>query len=151
MGPLTDAGIGAALALATILCARLVGFDRDRACYPLLLIAIALLYVLFAAQGDARAAWVETPVALAFAVLAVLSYRTSTGWLVAAYLLHAGWDVTHDVWVSNAGVPAWWPGLCVGYDVVIALYLGRSMRRGDRTELAGEQGCSRETPRPVRM
>ncbi len=55
--------------------------------------------------------------------MATMGYRRSTWWLVAGYLLHAGWDVAHDVVTTNDGVPHWWPGFCFGFDGVIAAYL----------------------------
>ena len=44
-------GVGIVLALLTVLLARLVGFDRDRAFYPTILVVIASYYVLFAVMG----------------------------------------------------------------------------------------------------
>ena len=43
--------IGVVLALSTVAFARLVGFDRDRAFYPIVLVIIASYYVLFAVMG----------------------------------------------------------------------------------------------------
>jgi hypothetical protein len=43
--------IGFALAALTFLFARSVGFDRDGAFYPVVLIVIASYYVLFAVMG----------------------------------------------------------------------------------------------------
>ena len=43
--------IGIALSLAVAGTAAAVGFDRERAFYPVLLIVIASYYVLFAAMG----------------------------------------------------------------------------------------------------
>ena len=44
--------IGIVLSLSVALFARLVGFDRDRAFYPTVMIVIASTYVLFAAMSD---------------------------------------------------------------------------------------------------
>jgi hypothetical protein len=44
--------IGIALSVGVALFARYVGFDRDRAFYPTVLIVIASTYVLFAAMSN---------------------------------------------------------------------------------------------------
>ena len=44
--------VGLVLALLVSSFARLVGFDRDRSFYPVVLIVIASYYVLFAVMGD---------------------------------------------------------------------------------------------------
>jgi ABC-type Fe3+ transport system permease subunit len=46
--------VGIVLSLGVALFARRVGFDRDRAFYPTVLIVIASYYVLFAAIGKGR-------------------------------------------------------------------------------------------------
>ena len=53
--------IGIVLALCVSVFARAVGFDRDRAFYPTVLVVIASYYVLFAAMGGSmRALIVES-------------------------------------------------------------------------------------------
>jgi hypothetical protein len=102
----------------------LVGFDKDRSFYPVVLIVIAALYLLFAAMaGSAGSLASETIPALGFVVVAVLGFRR-TPWLVVAGLaLHGVFDFFHHAVISNPGVPVWWPGWCLSYDVVAAAYL----------------------------
>jgi hypothetical protein len=59
--------IGIVLSLSVAVFARGVGFDRDRAFYPTVLIVIASYYVLFAAMtGSIHAVLTESIVMTAF-------------------------------------------------------------------------------------
>ena len=75
--------IGVVMALAIGFFASAVGFDRNRAFYPVVMIVIASYYALFALMGGSL----------------------------------------HSHLVSNPGVPGWWPGWCLSYDVTAAGYL----------------------------
>jgi uncharacterized membrane protein YgaE (UPF0421/DUF939 family) len=120
----TAAIVGACLAFAVGIFATLVRLDRDRAFYPTVAIVIASLYSLFAAiGGSTRALVVESVVGVGFIALAVFGFRTSL-WLVAAALaLHGVFDLVHGSFISNPGVPHWWPAFCLTYDVAAAGYL----------------------------
>ncbi len=116
--------IGILAAAAVGLFATLVGFDKERSFYPVVLIVIAGLYLLFAVQAGSTGALVaETIPALLFVATAVFGYR-KTPWLVVAGLaLHGVFDFFHHGLIANPGVPVWWPGWCLAYDVVAAAYL----------------------------
>jgi hypothetical protein len=116
--------IGIILALAVSAYATALRLDRDGAFYPTLLIAIAFLYVLFAAMaGSGRALVVESLLAGVFVAAASLGFRRSL-WLVAAALAaHGAQDLFHARLVANPGVPAWWPAFCSAYDFAAAGYL----------------------------
>ena len=59
--------IGFILSLAVVASARVIGFDRERAFYPTVLVVIAYYYVLFAVMGaSSRALILETIFAAAF-------------------------------------------------------------------------------------
>ena len=113
--------------------ATLTGLDRDRAFYPVVLIVIALLYVLYAAIGGSpEALRIDGAIALAFIVAAVVGFRKSL-WIVAAALVaHGVMDLFHASLVANPGVPAWWPEFCGPYDVGAAGYLGWLLKAGHR-------------------
>jgi hypothetical protein len=36
---------------------------------------------------------------------------------------HGIFDFFHHLLIVNAGVPHWWPGFCMAFDVVAGLYL----------------------------
>lgn len=84
----------------------------------------ALIYVGFAAAGAAQGRWVlvESAGLAAFAVLAWLGVRRSPMWVVAGWLLHVAWDVGLHRAGQTPFVPSWYPPLCVGFDLVVALW-----------------------------
>lgn len=116
--------VGAVLALGVGLFATAVGFDRDRAFYPVVLIVIASYYSLFAMMGPSHAALpVETASLIVFAALAVAGFRLSLWWVVAALLGHGVFDFIHPRLVNNPGAPGWWPMFCLAFDVAAGAYL----------------------------
>ncbi len=110
--------IGFCLAVGVAVFARVVGFDRDRAFYPVVLIVVASIYVLFAVLvGGGAALWRELAQFAFFAAVAVVGFRTSL-WIVAAGLaLHGLFDFSRHLFLSGQGVPPWWPDFCGGYDI----------------------------------
>lgn len=116
--------IGAAAATGVGLFATVIGFDKERSFYPVVLIVIATLYLLFAAIAKSAGSLIAEAIpALVFVVMAALGFR-KTPWLVVAGLaLHGVFDFFHHAVIANPGVPVWWPGWCLAYDVVAAAYL----------------------------
>jgi hypothetical protein len=116
--------IGVAAATLVGLFATVIGFDKERSFYPVVLIVIATLYLLFAVMAASTDSLVaETIPALVFVAMATLGFRR-TPWLVVAGLaLHGVFDFFHHAVITNPGVPVWWPGWCLAYDVVAAAYL----------------------------
>ena len=116
--------IGVLLALAAGIFATVVGFDRDRGFYPVVAIVIASLYALFAAMGASTQALVLDSLAGAlFIALAVAGFKWSLWLAVVALAGHGVFDFIHARFITNPGVPEWWPAFCLGYDVVAAAYL----------------------------
>jgi hypothetical protein len=116
--------IGCVLALVLCAGAWAIGLDRDRAFYAAMLMAIATYEVLFAVlAGSTSAVVVEVALAAGFVVIAAIGFKRSM-WLVVAGLAAHGWsDVVHDSFSPDAGIPAWWPGFCGGFDWVAAAVL----------------------------
>ena len=123
--------IGATVAHAVGLLGRLTGMDRDRAAYPIILMVIASYYVLFALMSESsEAAIAEAAVATVCAAAAVLGYLFSL-WIVAAALAaHGIFDLVHPHLLAESGAPAWWPGFCLGVDVVLAAILAALIMTG---------------------
>ncbi len=123
--------IGLALALAIFLFARLVGLDRDRAFYPTVMIVIAALYGLFAVMGghpgELTLEWIMMG---GFILAATLGFRSSLWLVVAALLAHGVFDFFHARLITNPGVPAWWPGFCLTYDVTAGAGLAWLLWKG---------------------
>jgi hypothetical protein len=116
------AGILVAVLVGTF--ARVVGFDRDRAFYPAVLVVIASYYVLFAVMGGSpRALAFELVQLSVFTTLAVVGFKRS-GWLVVgAIVAHGLFDSFHGLIIDNAGMPEWWPAFCLSADVGIGAFL----------------------------
>jgi hypothetical protein len=123
--------IGLILSVAVAGFATTTGFDRDRAFYPTVLIVIASYYVLFAVMGgSSRALLVETIVASGFLLLALFGFKSSL-WLAAAAIVgHGAFDFVHHRFIENPGVPHWWPGFCLTFDVVFGAWLAVRLMRG---------------------
>jgi hypothetical protein len=116
--------IGFVLALGISIGATVIGFDRERSFYPTVLMVIALLYALFAMiAGSTHALLLESlPIAL-FVLAAVTGFKKQLWWVVAGLIGHGLFDFMHGHFISNPGVPLWWPGFCLTYDVVAGGYL----------------------------
>jgi hypothetical protein len=128
--------VGVVLSIAVALFARRVGFDRDRAFYPTVLIVVASYYVLFAVMsGSVETVLLESIIMALFAVAAVAGFKGSAWIVVAALAGHGVQDAVHGHIVANAGVPAWWPAWCLAYDVGAAGALAWILMRADSPRL----------------
>jgi hypothetical protein len=129
--------VGVVLSLAVAVFARWVGFDRDRAFYPAVLIVIASYYVLFAAMsGSIQTVFLESALMTVFVIAAVAGFKGSAWIIVGALAGHGVQDAVHVHIVANAGVPAWWPAWCLAYDVGAAGALAWLLMRAD-ADVAG--------------
>lgn len=116
--------IGAALALSVGLSATLLGLDRDRVFYPMVMIVIASYYGLFAIMGGSvQVLAFESIAIVAFLVASVAGFKRSLWLVVAALAVHGVFDLVHGQLIANPGVPPWWPPFCLAFDVVAAAYL----------------------------
>jgi hypothetical protein len=123
--------VGALLAIVVGLFATGIGLDRDRAFYPVVAIVIAYLYALFAVVGASTHALVlESLVGTVFLAAAVLGFKSSLWFVVAALAAHGIFDLGHGTVISNPGVPSWWPEFCLTYDVTAAAYLAWLLKSG---------------------
>lgn len=124
--------VGITLSIGVALFARQVGFDRDRAFYPTVLIVIASYYVLFAAMiGSIQTVVLESAVMAVFVIAAVAGFKGSAWIIVGGLAGHGVQDAVHGSIVANAGVPAWWPAWCLAYDVGAAGALAWLLTRAD--------------------
>lgn len=123
--------VGVVLALAVGVMATTVGLDRDRAFYPTVTIVIASYYVLFAVMGASTQILVlEVLLGLVFLAAALWGFKSSLWIAAAALALHGVQDLWHDRIIVNAGVPAWWPYFCCGYDLAAPAYLAWLIKTG---------------------
>ena len=129
--------IGIVAATAVGLFGTVVGFDKERGFYPVVLIVIAGLYLLFAVMADSTGFLLaETVPALVFVTLAVLGFWKNPWFAVAGLALHGVFDFFHHAVIPNPGVPVWWPGWCLSYDVVAAGYLAVLIKVRTRSKKA---------------
>jgi hypothetical protein len=126
--------IGLILSLAVAGFAAIIGFDRQRAFYPTVLIVIASYYVLFAAMGASRRTLsIEILFAGGFLLVAVLGFRKNFWLIVAALIGHGVFDFVHHFFIDNPGVPHWWPGFCLAFDSLLGGFLAvRLIRHPER-------------------
>lgn len=125
--------IGIVLSVGVALLARWVGFDRDRAFYPTVMIVIASYYVLFAAMTDSvQTVLLESVVMTLFAIAAVIGFKSSAGIVVVALAGHGVFDALHGHVLENSGVPVWWPAFCLAYDLGAAGSLAWLIKRHPR-------------------
>jgi len=121
--------------VAAVMCAfaMLTGFDRDRVFYPTLLMFIAGYYILFAVMGSSvQALTIESVVAGLLLVVAVVGFKKNLWLVVAAIAGHGVFDFFHHLFIENPGVPVWWPGFCMAFDIVASGFLGVLLMRRPR-------------------
>ena len=116
--------VGVVLALLVGGSFTFFGLDRDRALYPVVMIAIASYYVLFAVMGGSiQVLIIEMAVAVVFLGLALAGFKSTLWLVVTALAAHGVFDLVHPHLYANPGVPIWWPAFCLAYDVAAAAYL----------------------------
>jgi hypothetical protein len=126
--------VGAGLALAVSALATCVGFDRDRAFYPTLMIVIASYYALFAVMGGSvQALAMESVVIAVFFLVSILGFKRNLWFVAGALFAHGIFDFFHGHLISNPGVPVWWPMFCLTYDITAAAYLAWLLNRSRKT------------------
>ena len=122
--------VGIVLSIAVAVFARSVGFDRDRAFYPAVLIVVASYYVLFAVMiGSVETVLLESIVMALFVVAAVAGFKGSPWIVVGGLAAHGVQDAVHGHIIANAGIPAWWPAWCLAYDIGAAAALAWLLTR----------------------
>jgi hypothetical protein len=116
--------VGVLLSLATVVFAAVIGLDRERSFYSTVLFVIATYYVLFAVMGASqRTLIVEIAIASSFFLFGVIGFKGNL-WLVAVALLgHGIFDFVRPGLIANPGVPHWWPGFCMAFDVIFGGWL----------------------------
>ena len=111
--------IGVGLALAVCTFARISGYDRERVFYPAVVIVVASYYILFAVIGSSGPVIaLESLIAMAFLALGLVGFKKNLWLTVAALAGHGVFDAVHHLFIQNSGVPHWWPGFCLSFDIL---------------------------------
>ncbi|MGH8492712.1 MAG: hypothetical protein ACRERR_06340 [Moraxellaceae bacterium] len=122
------------------LCVWLVRrFAVQRWAYTLGMILLPLPYLFFAHRaGDENTVFLEMFYGIFFLasglVFAISRLKFSAYLVAALWFLHAAYDFSHGHLIINMGMPAWYPLLCAGFDVVVAvslIWLARRLPEGD--------------------
>lgn len=116
--------VGVLLSVAVVICSATIGFDRERSFYSTVLIVVATYYILFAVMGASRRTLIlEIAMASGFFLFAALGFKGNL-WLVAAATAgHGIFDMLRPRFIANPGVPHWWPGFCMAFDVIFGGWL----------------------------
>ena len=121
-----EALIGVAVGVLTIVLARII--RGQRWLYSLGLLTLPSLYASFALRAGEQAVGVKEmiygiPFVVVGLVFAFVSVRQSAVVVGAFWILHGLYDLTHNQFFTNAGVPGWYPVFCFSVDVVVGAYL----------------------------
>jgi hypothetical protein len=123
---LSEALAGIALGVLTIVAARSI--RGQRWFYSIGLLTLPSLYALFALRVGERAVGIQElmyglPFLAAGLFFAFVSVRASAIIVGGFWILHAVYDLIHDHFITNAGVPDWYPVFCFAVDVVVGGYV----------------------------
>lgn len=130
--PTTDAGrwaalliAGAVLGGAALVVPALLQPDAAFNFLAVLVAMIAGVYLGFAlTDGRIRAALTEEVGIVIFAILATVALGTREPlWLAGGLFGHAVWDAIHHRRGLDTAMPRWYVPLCIGFDVVVAVYV----------------------------
>lgn len=123
---MTEALVGVAVGVLTIVLARVI---RGQGwLYSIGLLTLPSLYASFALMAGEQALGVKeivygVPFLAVGLLFAFVSIRKSAMVVGAFWIVHALYDLTHDWFFVNPGVPAWYPVFCFSVDVVVGTYL----------------------------
>jgi hypothetical protein len=116
---------GGILAWILVVVARRRSRDRAQTLYALALAIAAALYVVFVAVGAPERLPIEVAGFLLFGAIAWLGTRIWPYAVAGGWLVHIVWDVVLHPPAAGDGVPWWYPPLCIGFDVIVALDAAR--------------------------
>lgn len=122
--------LGFVAAVVSIFVVSRIYPNKDHAFWRTGLVVAAIIYVVFSLFGGSLP-WILTElggVAL-YMGFAILSKRYNLLFLALGWGLHVLWDVLLHAGGTPAFVPAWYPGVCLGFDIAIAGYVVWLKRR----------------------
>lgn len=122
---------GALSCLLFVTFARRAGRRRELAIYAAALAAAAFIYVIFAAFGGATLGWsaIEASGLAIFSLLALIARRGNSRALIFGWAVHPAWDVLIHGASRALFVPGWYPALCAGFDLTLAVYIALRSRQ----------------------
>lgn len=116
--------LGIIIATISVFVAAKIYPKKDHAFWRSGLVIAALIYVIFALVGDGLDYLpLEIGGLLLYGSFAYLSKKYALYWLAIGWALHVAWDVFLHSGAETAFVPSWYPGICLGFDIVLAIYI----------------------------
>lgn len=121
-----EALAGIAVGVLTIAVARAIRGQRWM--YAIGLLTLPSLYANFALQAGQPAVAIREllhgiPLFVIGLALAFVSVRYSALVVGSLWILHGLYDLAHDRFLANPGVPGWYPVFCFSVDVVVGTYV----------------------------
>jgi hypothetical protein len=116
---------GALLAEIFILVVRTFARRGEIRVYSIGLVVTGVMYLIFGVVQGAplHHLGVEAVGAVMFSGAALLALRRWPGLLGLAWCAHAAWDLFLHHAAGPSYAPAWYPMLCVGFDLVLGGYI----------------------------
>ena len=116
--------VGIVIGAGSIVFVRKTMMKHEKNAWGVSLILVAGIYVLFLLRGgEGNWLWIEPAGVLLYGFFAIIGMTLSPIMLGIGWLLHAFWDAGLHSGDSAHFVPSWYPGFCLGYDLVLGFYL----------------------------
>lgn len=116
--------IGIVISILCVLIIAKIRPQKDQDFWRLGLFIAALIYVGFVIINGAWSYFLlELGGVLFYGLFIWLSRKYDLYWLGIGWALHIGWDVLLHSGTETSYTPEWYPGVCVGFDIIIAIYI----------------------------
>ncbi len=121
---LLELAVGITCAGLTILVIQAFPSNIHYKIYAVALIIAASIYVGFSFVSQ-NTIWILTEIIgiILFSIIAFMGIKLSPWFLAMGWLIHPVWDLLIDNHSLTIFVPQWYPTVCIGYDIAIALYI----------------------------
>ena len=118
-----------------IIIARRSAANWEKRIYAAGLFIAALIYVGFAIIGGASLNWnvIELAGLIVFTLFAVLGLKLSIWLLAAGWALHGLWDALLHMAQHEHFFPEWYPVICLGFDLIVAVYIAARFKALNHT------------------
>lgn len=117
---------GVVLALGTIFLTRHLRPTTALRVFAVGLVVTAFVYVVLAVAGGAGARWIAVELlgVVLYGALAWFGVLRHPSALALGWAAHPAWDLAFHLGSGGAAfTPAWYPWLCLGFDLPIAIHV----------------------------